>query len=70
MLDRRLIKKKRLEMGMSQQDLADAMGYESKTQISRIENGALDIPTNKAVKLSKILMVEIQELIKGGYKNV
>lgn len=70
MINRRLIKKKRLEMHMSQTELALAIGYTDKSIISRIENGKVkDIPLTKAVLLSRVLKIEIQELVKGGFKE-
>lgn len=69
MINRRLIKKRRKELGMSQTDLALAIGYKDKSIISRIESGKVkDIPLTKAVLLSRVLRIEIQELVKGGYK--
>lgn len=69
MINRRLIKKRRKELGMSQTDLALAIGYTDKSIISRIENGKVkDIPLTKAVLLSRVLKIEIQELVKGGYR--
>ena len=69
MINRRIIKKKRKELGMSQTDLALAIGYTDKSIISRIENGKVrDIPLTKAVLLSRVLKIEIQELVKGGYR--
>jgi transcriptional regulator with XRE-family HTH domain len=68
MMNRLLIKKKRLEHGYSQEDLAIRVGYATKGTISRIESGQLkDIPISKAIRLSKILEIEIQDLVKGGY---
>ena len=70
MINRKLIKKKRLELGYSQEDLAIRTGYADKSMISRIENGQVaDIPLSKALRLSLILEVEIQDLAKGGYRN-
>lgn len=70
MINRKLIKKKRLELGYSQEDLAIRTGYADKSMISRIENGQVtDIPLSKALRLSLILEVEIQDLAKGGYRE-
>ena len=67
MINRRLIKQKRKEFGYSQEDLGIRVGYD-KSNISRIESGAIkDIPLSKALRISKILEIEIQDLVKGGY---
>lgn len=70
MLNRQLIKRKRKEYGYSQDDLAIRVGYSDKSAICRIESGKLkDIPLSKAIRLSKILEIEIQDLVKGGYHD-
>ena len=71
MLNRRLIKKKRIEKGMSQEELGRAIHYYGKWQISRIESGEQkDLPLSRVIMLSRVLEIEIQDLITGGYKNV
>lgn len=71
MLNRKLIKKKRIEKGMSQEELGRAIKYYGKWQISRIENGEQkDLPLSRVILLSRVLEIEIQDLVKGGYKNV
>ena len=37
------IKKRRYELRMSQQELADAMGYKTRSTIAKIESGENDI---------------------------
>lgn len=71
MLDRKLIRKRRIEKGMTQEQLGKATHYYGRWQISRIESGDLrDIPISRAIMLSRVLEIEIQDLIKGGYKHV
>ena len=68
MINRWLIKKRLRELGYSQEDLAIRVGYAEKSMISRIENGKLkDIPVSKAERISLILEIEIQDLVRGGY---
>lgn len=38
-----IIKKRRLEIGLSQQELADKVGYKSRSSINKIELGKTDI---------------------------
>ena len=49
------IKQRRIELGMSQQELATAMGYTSKSTINKIELGKNDVSQSKVVKFSKVL---------------
>ena len=41
------IKNRRLELGMSQADLANKLGYKSRSAINKIENGLRDISQSK-----------------------
>lgn len=41
------IKKKREELGMSQEELANKLGYKSRSSINKIEMGLSDIPFSK-----------------------
>lgn len=70
MINRQLIKKKRIGLGYSQYDLAIRAGYADKSAISRIESGKLkDIPLSKAIRLSNVLEIEMNDLVKGGYHD-
>lgn len=44
----------RIEKGMTQTELAEKLGYKSKSSVAHIENGR-DIPRSMVVKLSDIL---------------
>lgn len=57
------IKNKRLEMGMTQTELAKKMGYKSKSTINKIENGTNDIPQSKIVKFAEVLNTSIAYLM-------
>ena len=68
------IRKMRMELGITQEELATRMGYVSKSTITRIEQGTRDIPQNKIVKFAEalnttpaVLMGWIEE--KEGKKN-
>ena len=41
------IRKRREELGLSQLELAELTGYTSKTSISKIESGSIDLPQSK-----------------------
>ena len=51
------IKKERIEKGLSQEELAQKIGYADKTMISRIENGKIDLPQSKIEEFAKIFGV-------------
>ena len=49
------IRAKRLELGLSQTQLAELIGYKDKTAISRIERGLVDIPQSKLELFARAL---------------
>jgi len=49
------IKEKRQELGMSQEELAEKVGYKSKSSINKIELGINDIPQSKIMEFAKAL---------------
>lgn len=51
------IKKAREAKGMSQQELADKLGYKSRSSINKLERESRNIPRSQIVKLAKILDV-------------
>lgn len=49
------IKEKREKIGMSQDELAEKMGYKSRSTIAKIESGVNDVVQSNIVKFAKIL---------------
>lgn len=49
------ILRKRKELGMTQEELADRMGYKSKSSINKIELGINDVPRSKIEKFAEVL---------------
>ena len=49
------IRKMRIELGMTQEELATRMGYTSKSTITKIEQGIRDVPQNKIAKFAEAL---------------
>ena len=49
------IKKRRIELGMTQQELAEKMSYKSRSTIAKIESGENDITQSKLNLLAEIL---------------
>ena len=50
-----MIKARRLELNMTQEELATKMGYKSKSTINKIELGINDIPLSKVEEFAKAL---------------
>ena len=59
------IKKRRYELRMSQQDLADAMGYSTRSTIAKIESGENDVSQKKLQKFAIALDTTVEALISG-----
>lgn len=49
------IRERRIELNMTQEELAKAMNYKSKTTINKIEMGINDIPLSKVEAFAKAL---------------
>lgn len=49
------IKEKRLKLGMTQEELAIKLGYNSRSSINKVEMGKNDIPISKVVEYAKVL---------------
>lgn len=57
------IKARRVELGWSQQKLADLMGYTSKSTITKIEKGVSDVGQKHIAQFAKVLGVSIAYLM-------
>ena len=57
------IRNLRKKKGISQQELAEEVGYTSKVAISRIENGQINIPMDKMARIAKCLDVRVSDLL-------
>ncbi len=49
------IKERRIELGLTQRQLSDMMGYSNHSTITRIEAGKVDIPQSKIAKFAEVL---------------
>ena len=49
------IKVRRLELNMTQEELAAKVGFKGKTSIAKIESGAHGVPINKAKVIADVL---------------
>lgn len=59
------IKKRRFELKMSQQELADALGYKTRSTIAKIESGENDVSHSKLKRFAEVLDITVEELISG-----
>ena len=59
------IKKRRQALGLSQQELADAMGYRTRSTIAKIEAGENDVSQSKLLKFAAALQTTAEALITG-----
>ena len=60
------IKKRRIELGLSQQELADALGYKTRSTIAKIESGENDVSQSKLRKFAAVLHTTPEALIADG----
>lgn len=49
------IRNRRIELGMTQEELANRIGYKSKSTINKIELGINDIPQSKILRFAEVL---------------
>ena len=54
-LSRRILQR-RLELGLSQEELAQRMGYRSKSSITKLEKGVNDIPQSKVEEFAAAML--------------
>lgn len=57
------IKKRRLELGMTQSDLAEKLGYSDKSMIAKIESGKVDLAQSKIIAFADALRVTPSDLM-------
>ena len=60
-----MIKKRRYELRMSQQELADAMGYRTRSTIAKIESGENDVSQKKLQRFAAVLDTTVEALTLG-----
>lgn len=59
------IKKRRYELRLSQQELAEAMGYKTRSTIAKIESGENDVSQKKLQRFAAVLDTTPEALISG-----
>ena len=63
------IRKRRMELGWSQRDLAFKMGYTNNSTVAKIEQGKVDVSQSRVLQFSKVLGVPISYLIDWDESN-
>ncbi len=61
------LKRRRMELGISQEELAYMVGYSSRSSISKLESGSADITKKKLIQLAKVLDTTPEELLAQEY---
>lgn len=61
------IRKRRLELNMSQQQLAHILGYKTRSSIAKIEKGDSDISHSKLVTFANVLNTTVESLLNGRF---
>lgn len=64
-----LIKLRRTELGLSQEELAEKCGYTNRSTISRIESGDRDVPVKQLKKIAAALGMDAEDLVVEAYKT-
>lgn len=65
-----MIKKRREQLGMSQDELAKKLGYKSRSSINKMELGLQDVPQRKVKHFAKALSVSIGYLLEDDQKQI
>lgn len=60
------IRKRRFELKMSQQELAEAMGYKTRSTIAKIESGENDVTQKKLQRFAAVLDTSVEALVAGS----
>lgn len=65
------IKARRIELGLSQTELAQRLGYASKVSVCKVENGADNLTSDRIAKFAKALECDVSMLMGwGAYEDI
>ena len=56
--------------GLTQDELAQRLGYKNKASIVKIETGVAEVPVSMALKIADALHVDVMELLHGEPKGM
>lgn len=57
------VKERRIELGWTQEELAEKMGYKSKSSINKIELGINDVTQSKIIKFAEVMNTSVEYLM-------
>lgn len=57
------VKARRIELGWTQEELAEKMGYKSKSSINKIELGINDVTQSKITKFAEVMHTSVEYLM-------
>ena len=57
------VKARRIELGWTQEELAEKMGYKSKSSINKIELGINDVTQSKIIKFAEVMNTSVEYLM-------
>lgn len=63
------VKTLRIQRGLSQEELADKIGYKDRSSVAKIENGTRDVPRPVVMKLAEALGVDAAALMRDDELN-
>lgn len=63
-----IIKSSRLEKQVSQEQLAELLGFKSRISIANIESGKQNVQLHSLVEISDFLKVPVAQLLPDNYK--
>lgn len=52
------IRKRRIELGMTQSELASGLGYADRSAVVRLESGQVDLTFSKILKAARVLDID------------
>lgn len=62
---KKILLESRHKAGLSQKDVAEAMGYTSPQFVSNIERGLVNIPVESMKKLARVLKMSPRDLVRA-----
>ena len=63
------IRRRRMELHLSQQEIADALGYKTRSSIAKLEKDAASLSHEKLTTLANTLKTSVNYLITGDYSG-
>ena len=64
-----IIRQRRCELGMTQQELSEKMGYNTRSTINKIELGVSDVSHTKILQFAEVLNVSVEYLMETSSKS-